>query len=194
MRVTVTRVLNARFINLGAAQFVQIQSNQVAVDLAARSADGNAFGSVTLSGTTDVGPGAPAPEAPNHAARGYPGVLIGDGGAPAESGVTEAVAAVECALDDMARLLRWRFNIAGDEQALGERHVYIDSESGTTELQSIPSALFGDHQSAIPADGLSAIGILSGAGQSEPLAHELLREAWDLKYGNPRSALVLGVV
>lgn len=43
------------------------------------------------------------------------------------------------------------------------------------------------------ADELSSVSSLIGANQYEPLGHELLQEAWELRRTNPRSAVVIGM-
>jgi hypothetical protein len=60
-------------------------------------------------------------------------------------------------------------------------------------MQLVPRAAMGDDRSQLEPGGLAAVADLVTSSQREPVAHELWREAWNLRHTNPRSSLVIGV-
>jgi hypothetical protein len=46
----------------------------------------------------------------------------------------------------------------------------------------------------VPHEAIAEVGLLVESGQDEPLAHQLLREAWSQRFASPRSSLVFAVM
>lgn len=198
MQLTVTHTLNVRFINLATPQSVTIMRDGVAVQVAASVVDGNAFGSIVCSGITEIpiqptSASSASSRSSQRARHGSPVILVRDRAEVAGPEVTAAVERVEDALQAVGRLIRWRFNVAGEEAALGTMELRLETEDGLIDLHPVPGAYFGDDQSTIAEGGLEELNDLALQDDEEPLAHQLLREAWDLRYSNPRSSVVIGV-
>lgn len=198
MQLTVTQTLNVRFINLAAPQTVTIVRDGVAVRVAASVVEGNTFGSLVCSGVTKIPiqptrPSSGSSRSSQRARHGSSVVLMRDRGEMAGPEVTAAVERVEDALESVGRLIRWRFNMAGEEAVLGTMELRLETENGLIDLHPVPGAHFGDDQSTIAEGDLAELNELALQDDEEPLAHQLLREAWDLKYSSPRSSVVIGV-
>lgn len=98
-------------------------------------------------------------------------------------------------LTDTIKLIRWRSNIRGSHnpfssgifywsfdgqqwyQSISSIKVSIDAVSGFTPSESYVEEIVG-----LKRDNIA-----------EPLSHEIYREAWGQRHGNPRSALVIGL-
>jgi hypothetical protein len=199
VELTVTHTLNVRFINLEARQTATIVRNGFTVQVAAYVAEGNTFGSIVCSGTTDIsteraalssGPGGSTKPATTQS---LPLVIMKDRDQMAGPEVTAALDRLEDVLESVGRLVRWRFDVAGEEAVLGPMELRLETGDGSIDLYPVPGANFGDDQCTIGEGSLAEITELSRQGDEEPLAHQLLREAWDLMYSNPRSSIVIGV-
>jgi hypothetical protein len=71
--------------------------------------------------------------------------------------------------------------------------VVVEVDGHLIELSPIPQAAMGDDTATIGPAGLDEVADLIGASATQPLAHEMWREAWNLRHASPRSGLVVGV-
>jgi hypothetical protein len=200
MQLRVEHPLNVRFINLAAQQSVTLVRDDVTVQVAASIAEEHTFGSIVCSGIADITTPLEASTSSHGRARTVtssrleqPLVIMRDRNQMAGPEVTSTLHRVEDALESVGRLIRWRFDVAGEEAVLGPMELHIETPSGPIELYPVPAAYFGDDPCTIAEDGLAKLSELAQQGAEEPLAHQLWREAWDLKYSNPRSSIVIGV-
>jgi hypothetical protein len=97
-----------------------------------------------------------------------------------------------------ARWLRWRCNCSGEHNPF--RHEIspvewsLDGEKWfTLPGGDIDFAYDPYKKSAVPLSIKSEAEQHVRAGADEPIAHSLLREAWDQRRDNPRSGLVIGI-
>ena len=72
--------------------------------------------------------------------------------------------------------------------------VTVETEDGqVVELQPLGQFAFGDDQADIAQGELAELTAMVTSDIREPLAHQLLREAWNLRHTNPRISVVIGV-
>ncbi len=93
-------------------------------------------------------------------------------------------------------VLRWRCRAGGQHNPFTHRDM-LWSQDGTewTRLPGFFSISLSDSR-GVPSLSKSIheeVQSLVQAGNTEPLGHELYQEAWEQRYSNPRSALVLGI-
>lgn len=95
-----------------------------------------------------------------------------------------------------AQVLRWRLAGQGPHNPFSFREFSWSLDGSTwrpmpTELRAIATTI-GLRASVTPENWNEICSIVE-AGRSEPLGHELCREAWDHRIHSPRSALIVGI-
>jgi hypothetical protein len=175
---------------------VQFQHEAVSVSVAAAAKPDGVFAAITCVGVTNVDddeelddPGAGMAWTPSGL------VMLSD---QRDQGYATAVAAgfgkIDSALRHVGAVLRWRFGLSGYDPVFRDTNVTAQLANGRPlDLYLVPQSAMGDDSAAIEQGGLSAVADLVTSSQREPVAHELWREAWNLRHSNPRSSLVIGV-
>jgi hypothetical protein len=196
VKVTVTHSLSAHFVEVAAPSSVQFDHGGISVRVAAAISPDAAFATITCAGTSDI-----ADDAQLSDATGTIGVLSNalimlPG--PHDQHYAPAVAAachrIEDVLMHVGTVLRWRFGLHGHDVVFKETAVTARLADGRPlTLHLVPQAAMGDERAQIEPGGLVAVADLVTCSQHEPVAHELWREAWNLRHANPRSSLVIGV-
>jgi hypothetical protein len=196
VEIAVRHTLNAHFVEAEVLSTVQFQHEAVSVIVATGTKSDSAFAVITCAGVTEVD----EDEEPN---------AVGGGIAWTSSGLVMlsdkrdqryagAVAAgfqkIESVLRQAGAVLRWRFGLSGYDPVFKDTSVTAQLADGRPlDLHLIPQSAMGDDGATIEQGGLSAVAELVTSSQREPVAHELWREAWNLRHPNPRSSLVIGV-
>lgn len=96
------------------------------------------------------------------------------------------------------RIARWRLALETShrpiQSAHGPRWSYDGKAWYPLPTGLFSSMVFGSGLNLFPPDTIRHIGrLIEDANVSEPLGHELFREAWSQRHSNPRSALVVGI-
>jgi hypothetical protein len=191
MKVTVTHTLNARFVEIASPSLEEFRDGEVFVRIETSVPDGRSFATVVCAGTADH-PG-PSNEAESLLA---PHLLVDATEQPLaeQKEIRSAWFMIERVLQRVGKTLRWRFGIFGDDSVFSSTRLDVDLGDGAVlELTPMASAVMGDDIARIGPDGLREVAELVGASVEQPLAHELWRESWNLRYASPRSSLVVGV-
>ncbi len=98
-------------------------------------------------------------------------------------------------LGRILRMLRWRYALPGPPSPFSV--ILFEWSLDGKKWIEVPDAnnggIYKKMASQIPLTAPSVIGSLLNDGIDEPTGHELLREAYNLKNENPRSALVIGM-
>jgi hypothetical protein len=81
----------------------------------------------------------------------------------------------------------------GDNPLWTSTEVIVETQGDLMELMPMPEVHMGDDMARIGPDGLRQVAELIAASATQPLAHEMWREAWNLRLTSPRSSLVVGV-
>jgi hypothetical protein len=202
VRLHITHHVNAHFVDAGEAAIESFEHEGVQVTVTTSVLDGASFASVTCSGVVEV------PEPTAGAAQGGPALLrAGDVGFDPEAGfflppglesiwpdVSAGVQRAEAVLAQVGALIRWRFNLSGKDSVFKDSAATVETSDGRIlELHSMVQAAMGDDRAEIAPGGLAEVAEMVAADMREPLAHQLLREAWNLRLTNSRSSLVIGV-
>ena len=93
-------------------------------------------------------------------------------------------------------LVRWRGNSMGQHHPFFHRDMLWSLDGAHwSRLPGFASVRVTDSGGVPPLSDVvhNEIQELIQAGKTEPLGHELYREAWEQRGGNPRSALILGI-
>jgi hypothetical protein len=198
VRLTIRGQLKARFVEAEAAAREAFDDDVALVIEVVPRGEG-AFADVFCSGTIDVrATGVQPRDGPQISSHrrlaGTPYLLPDTVDARYDAAIGAGYRTVERRLEQVGSLLRWRFGMYGDDEIFGSLRVHvIGSEQGDQELRALGEVAMGDDRSGIPSGGLAEMRELVLAGGDEPLAHQLWREAWNLRLSNPRSALVIGI-
>lgn len=195
MEVAVTHILSAHFVEV-APSSVQFDHGGISVRVAAAMNPDAAFATITCADVSDM-----ADDVQLSDATGTIGVLLNalimlpD---PHDQHYAPAVAAachrIEYVLMHVGTVLRWRFGLHGHDAVFKDTAITARLADGRPlSLHLVPQAAMGDERAQIEPGGLAAVADLVTCSQREPVAHELWREAWNLRHANPRSSLVIGV-
>jgi hypothetical protein len=196
VEVTVRHTLNAHFVEVEAPSAVQFQREEVSVSVATTTKPDGAFAVITCVGVTDIDDDGELSGTGGGIAWTSSGlVMLSDQG---DQRYARAVAAgfqkIESVLKQVGAVLRWRFGLSGYDPVFRDTTVTAQLANGLPiDLYLVPQSAMGDDRATIEQDGLSAFAELVSSSQREPVAHELWREAWNLRHPNPRSSLVIGV-
>ncbi len=191
-----THILNTNFVEVAAPSNLHFDHDGVSVRVAAVINPDAAFATITRAGKSET-----ADDAQLSDAGGAMGVqsdspvMLPD---PHDQHYAPAVAAacqgIEDVLRHVASVLRWRFGVHGHDALFKDVTVTARLADGRPlALELVPRAAMGDDQSQIEPRGLAEVADLVTYSQREPVAHELWREAWNLRHANPRSSMVIGV-
>lgn len=195
MEVTVTHTLNAHFVEIDAPSAVQFEQEGVSVGVTSAIKPGNVFAVITCVGSTEVDEERELREAGSGGILSAGLLMLPD---QRDQRYATAVAVgfhkAETVLRQVGAVLRWRFGLSGYDAVFKDTSVTAQLASGRSlDLYLIPQAFMGDDSANIREGDLASIAELVTSSQREPVAHELWREAWNLRHPNPRSSLVIGV-
>ncbi len=202
MRVTVERQLNAHFVDIDSPLAASFTYDGVGVNLAAQVPADRTFASVTCTGTVDVqsnGVGQPRPrslpasdQVVTVGSQQY--VIRQDIDGLRLDAIAAAIDLVGGVLEQVGSVIRWRFGLAGRDAVFAESRVEIVLDNGQlVELQPLGQAAMGDRRAVVGEPGWSMIPGMVESEMREPIGHQLLREAWNLRHANPRGSLIIGV-
>jgi hypothetical protein len=196
VEVAVRHALNAHFVEVEVPSTVQFQHEEVSVSVATTVKPDGAFGAITCVGVTNIDDDGELNDTGGGIAWTSSGlVMLSDQG---DQRYARAVAAgfqkIESVLKKVGAVLRWRFGLSGYDPVFRDTTVTAQLANGRPiDLYLVPQSAMGDDRATIEQEGLSAFAELVVSSQREPVAHELWREAWNLRHPNPRSSLVIGV-
>lgn len=203
MRLTVTHRLNAHFVNADAPAAETFEHEGVRVTVAFHRAPDASFATITCSGLVEGSQQSSGASdqagGPTQTVQSSPIIdgrfLLPPGSAGiAESEIFVPYARAEAVLQQVGALIRWRFNLSGKDSVFKDEAVTVETEDGqVVELQPLGQFAFGDDQADIAQGELAELTAMVTSDIREPLAHQLLREAWNLRHTNPRSSVVIGV-
>jgi hypothetical protein len=197
MRLTVRRELDAHFVEADQAGTQSFIQDGVAIRVNLSKPPEASFAAITCVGALDlargVGPrdvaqSAVAPLDDGHA-------LVAPGGLDVDiNDLVDGYRRIDSTLEQVGALLRWRFSLSGKDSLFKESSVTLLTDGGrSVELNKLGTAAMGDDAAHVCADELGELRGMCADGCREPLAHQLWREAWNLRHGNPRASLVTGV-
>ncbi|HVM13030.1 MAG TPA: hypothetical protein VM287_01705 [Egibacteraceae bacterium] len=110
------------------------------------------------------------------------------------AGLADGLDHLDGVLEHIGSLIRWRFGLSGRDSVFADFGAEVLLDDGQVlQLRPIPQAALGDDRAAIGEPGWSELAGMVASEFREPIAHQLLREAWNLRFANPRSSLVIGV-
>jgi hypothetical protein len=196
VKVTVRHTLNAHFVETEALSTVQFQHKAVSVIVATDTKPDGTFAAITCAGTTDVDEDEELNGTGGGIAWTSSGlVMLSDQRDQRYAGaVVAGFQKIESVLRQAGSVLRWRFGLSGYDPVFKDTSVTAQLADGRPlDLYLVPQSAMGDDRATIEQGGLSAVAELVTSSQREPVAHELWREAWNLRHSNPRSSLVIGV-
>lgn len=183
-----THTLSASAVELDAPSIERFTHRDVEVEVVAHIAQARTFATITCTGTVAI------PLDPPPAGQGEIRYVAHHGGSDEyQAAVNYAAVAIEQALTDVGGVLRWRFGVFGADDLWASTEVQLRIDGRTVEFIPVAQALLGHGTANIPPGHLGQVASLLGASFTQPLCHELWREAWNLQYSRPRSSLVLGV-
>jgi len=181
--------LNTRFVEIDEPAIEKFERHGVEVTVDARVRESQSFATVICQGSIEIDPDAEP--------QGAPGRLLflpRDGGPDAhQREVIYTWFRVEPVLESVGGVLRWRFGMFGDDPVWTSTDLTLQSDGEVFEFASMPQATFGDDRARIEPGGLVKVAELVVGSVTQPLAHEMWREAWNLHYRSPRSSLVVGI-
>jgi hypothetical protein len=203
VKVTVTHTLNAHFVEVAVASTVQFEHEGIFVTVATATKPDGAFATITCAGMSEVDDEQHDAERRTNPASDYLCIvpdqrdlfILPD---QRDRHYAPAVAAVSLRIEGVLRqvgsILRWRFGLPGYDAVFKDTYITAELIDGRQlHLERVSQATMGDDSAEIEQDGLAAVAELVTSSQHEPVAHELWREAWNLRDSNPRSSLVIGV-
>jgi hypothetical protein len=196
MEVTVTHTLNAHFVEITAPSTVQFEHGGVSVRVATTIKPDGTFATITCAGTTDMADNGQLIDArgPMNAISTSIIMLTDANDRQYTPAIAAACHRIEKVLKQVGSVLRWRFGMHGPDAVFKDTAVTARLADGRAlDLYLVPQAAMGDDRAEIAQDGLAAVVNLLACSQCEPVAHELWREAWNLRLSSPRSSLVVGV-
>jgi hypothetical protein len=110
--------------------------------------------------------------------------------------VSEVVNELDTYVRKTIRVLRWRCDISGPHNPVRSIGLTSWSFDGKLWMQLTreASVILSSHLVPRITDAIrDEVMQMVEAGVSEPIAHELYREAWEQRSANPRSALIIGI-
>lgn len=187
-RLTMTHTLSANAVELDAPSIEHFKHRDVEVEVVARVADDRTFATIICAGSVVIPPDPPPRGAGEIRYLAHEN-LSGE----YQTAVNYASAAIEAALTDVGSVLRWRFGVFGADELWTNTELQLRIDGRIVEFIPVGRALLGHGTANIPPGHLGEVASLLDASFTQPLCHELWREAWNLQYSRPRSSLVLGV-
>lgn len=114
--------------------------------------------------------------------------------ARSDASLADALDHVDAVLEHVGSLIRWRFVLSGRDSVFADFGAAGLLDDGQIlQLHPIPRAALGDDRAEIGEPEWSELADIAASESREPIAHQLWREAWNLRFANPRSSLVIGV-
>jgi hypothetical protein len=189
VRGTVMHTLNTRFVEIGEPAIEQFERHGVEVTVEARVREHQSFATIACHGSIEIDPDEEPQVAP------YPLRFLPHDGRPDthRQEVIHTWSRVEPVLESVGGVLRWRFGMFGDDPLWTSTELILQSEGEVFEFAPMPQAVFGDDRAQIEPGGLVKVAELVVGSVTQPLAHEMWREAWNLHNRSPRSSLVVGI-
>lgn len=98
-------------------------------------------------------------------------------------------------LSDSVNLLRWRTGLRGPHNALRIELASwsVDAKTWTPVPRDHQFHLRFDRDFDLTQSVVEDVSALGSVGATEPFAHQLFREAWQLRTANPRSSVLLAI-
>lgn len=196
MEVAVEHTLNAHFVEVEATSAVQFEHESVSVSVATTPKPDGAFATITCLGATKVDEERELHNGGNEMGISPAGLFVLQDQADQRyvRAVVVGFQKIEDVLRNVGTVLRWRFGLSGYDAVFKDTKVTAQLANGRPlNLYMVPQAAMGDDRASIGQGGLTAVTELVTSSEREPVAHELWREAWNLRHPNPRSSLVIGV-
>lgn len=197
MKVTVRHTLNAHFVEVAAPSTVQFEYGGVSVSVATTTKPDGVFATITCVGTSDVDDDEELHDTEGGIGPSSAGLIImlDQRDQQYAKAVAAALHRIEGVLRRVGSVLRWRFGLSGYDSVFKDTAVTAQLADGRPlHLEPIlRAAAMGDDRADIEQGGLAEVAELVTSSQREPVAHELWREAWNLRHSSPRSSLVIGV-
>lgn len=193
MKVTVTHAMNAHFVEVATPSTIRFGHHGVSVSVSTATNPDGVFSTITCAGALDVDEEDThdPPVGPSSVDRF---LLVDQHDQQYTAIVAVAFQRIESVLRQVGSVLRWRFGLSGYDAVFKDTAVTAQLADGQPlHLELIPLAAMGDDRAEIEQGGLAAVAELVTSSQHEPVAHELWREAWNLRHSNPRGSLVIGV-
>lgn len=197
MKVTLSAQLNAHFIEIEGPLDLHYVRDGIAVAVAIRHRADGAFASVRCEGTSIVSDSGPTdsatPSVCGDWSYRYLIALMEGEQARLPSTVGSELDRIGAELERVGAALRWRFGVYGRDDLFADSWAMVTTDDGVeSRLSPMGRVVTGDWQANIQAAEWATFAE-SPVDHPEPVAHQLLREAWNLRHTNPRSSLVLGV-
>jgi hypothetical protein len=189
VRATITHTVSARFVEIDEPIVAEFERSGVLIRINASVRESHSFATVVCSGRAEIVGLADKPADGDDC----PPFLSRDGGLARPDDVRPAWFTIEPILRQVGAVLRWRFGMFGDDPLWTSTAIVIEVDGHPIELTPIPQAAMGDDRVKLGADGLCHVADLVGLSAAQPLAHEMWREAWNLRHASPRSGLVVGI-
>lgn len=187
--VTIRHTLSARFVEIDGASVEEFEHHGVAIRVDARVRESHSFATIVCTGSVEIDDAADLVDN-----GGYLPIFVRDGRSEESLPlVRRAWSQVEPVVQEVGAVLRWRFGMFGDDPLWTSTQVIVETHGEVIELEPMPEMMMGDDMAHIGGDELGQIAELVVAGATQPLAHEMWREAWNLRHSSPRSSLVVGV-
>lgn len=202
MRLTVTHGLNVHFVDADAPGHESFEHDGVLVTINSHIPSDGAFASISCTGVTEVfQDGSRSDSSGSITTSGGERLIVNSrflappGMDPTwDSGLETAFHRAEAVLEHVAALIRWRFNLSGTDSLFSSTSVRVESPDGHFfDPYPMPTVSMGDDRAPLGESELAEVTGMATSNVREPLAHQLLREAWNLRLTNPRSSLVIGV-
>lgn len=200
MRLRVTRRLNAQFVDAPSRLTLVSDHDGVQVTITTQVPGDGGFASISCSGSMDLAQLELATKVrPLDAAResGSPCWMSDEGqilDVRSLAGLADGLDHVDGVLERIGSLIRWRFGLSGRDSVFADFDAEVLLDDGQVlQLRPIPLAAMGDERASVGEPGWSELAGMAASESWELIAHQLLREAWNLRLGNPRSSLVIGV-
>jgi hypothetical protein len=202
VRLRITHRLNAHFVDAASSAVEVFEHAGVEVSIFVEKPEDATFATVICSGVAEITPRDTEFSANRPGTSDMAPTLILHGrflvppGAPAiaDDELASAYERAESVLQRVGALIRWRFNLSGRDAVFSDVSATISTDgAGDIDLEPMASVGFGDDRAEIPLGGVFELLAMASADEHEPLAHQLLREAWNLRHTNPRASLVIGV-
>jgi len=201
VRLAIRQELDAHFVEADASASESFEHDGISIRVEVSKAEDRSFAVITCAGAIDLDC---EPDGSESANRERPvmayvvgGLILhaqGGGLDLSERALADGYSRITAALTRVGALVRWRFNLSGSDSVFKQSTVTLEADDGRiVELLQIPQAAMGDDASTLGAGQLADVPALLSVERREPLAHQLLREAWNLRHGNPRASLVIGV-
>jgi hypothetical protein len=202
LRVILDHPLNAHFVDIEAGLQIRevVELNGISVIVHAGVPEGSSFATIVCSGSVEADIETAHRGTESERTEGsepviLPGRFVVRHGIAPEiaEGFAHACSQIEPVLEQIGENLRWHFNLPGEDSVFGGTmaHLYVDGRE--IEMEPMPHIVPGENSGRVTRDGVRQVVAALDDGSALPLAHQLLREAWNLHWTSHRSSLVIGM-